>query len=1031
MNKKLGILLRSSFFSILLLLLMSLPATPLAAQSTPIPITSLCTDNSVMKWNSVAANGTTFTMTKDCYTKIGGNNGQLEMPAGKTFTIVGAGFTIYPSDKARYANHSGSGTAFLFGRASGVSGKGNNLTLRNVTISGGGTARIAAGKPDPALNAGHANITLDNVTFQNTRGGAIRKFGAGKITIKNSTFSGNQVGGQGSANEGAAITMGGTSELVLQNLFTAKTNTGGRGAIFIASTASLDIDDLGCLDLAGNTNSSSAAADIYPALIGALKTQWDGTQRKATDNCDANTAPATATPVTPTATPVTPTATPVTPTATPVTPTPTPVTRPDCRDDSTVMGWNPDAASGMTFTMTKDCTTTDGTNLRYLEVGSGKTFTINGAGFTIYAAGKSFYNDVGTAFGFEGGSNITLTLRNLTIEGGGDAASPEGGDPDPAIVVKNGNLILDGVTIRQTRGGAIRVTGSGKVTLKNSKLNNNRVSGTNSANEGAAITMGGTSELILQNLLTAKNNRGGQGAIYVKTGASINIDALGCKDVSGNQNAGGTNAAISFNTEPAGFRAAWNGKQRKSVDNCDENTTPTPTATPVTPTPVTPTPVTPTPVTPAATTPPGGGSSTRPSCRDASVMAWNSAAASGTTFTMKRDCDITKTTSDVHTLYVGSGKTFTIDGAGFTIYAADKALFNDRGTVFNFDGGSNITLHLRNLTIEGGGDAASPIGSDPDPAIVVRGGTVTLNGVTIQNTRGGAIRIAGSGKAILKNSTFNGNQVSGTGSANEGTVVTVYNGGRLYLQGLFTAKNNTGGQSALYIQTGGVLDIYDLSCIDVSGNFDSGGTAATVWQQGSIPTTLRTLWQGKDRKSTDNCDASTASTDTRPGSDPAPPAVPTATPTPVPPPPAPVATPAAPSSDQLALAMAMADVNYGRRVKGTLGLERSAYYHKDSSGVLMLQIYRVDGDSSGHWVMNVSQAAIDAVSGAGCVASSPDGRFAVRVWADRNITISDGPDQEGKIFHNTLQGGVNGPVIATQTTYSSTPPGVGCPGYIG
>ncbi len=426
---------------------------------------------------------------------------------------------------------------------------------------------------------------------------------------------------------------------------------------------------------------------------------------------------------------------------------------------------------------------------------------------------------------------------------------------------------------------------------------------------------------------------------------------------------------------------------------------------------------------------------------DASVMGWNPSAASGTTFTMTKDCTITKTTSDVHTLYVRTGKTYIIDGAGYTINAADKALFNDRGTVFNFDSASNITLHLRNLTIEGGGDAATPAGSDPDPAIVVRGGTVTLNGVTIQNTRGGAIRIAGNGKAILKNSTFNGNQVSGTGAANEGTVVTVYNGGRLYLQGLFTAKNNTGGQSALYMQTGGVLDIYDLSCIDVSGNFDSGGTGATVWQQGSIPANLRTLWQGKDRKSTDNCDATTASTDTRPGSDPAPPAVPTSTAT---------ATPAAPSNggngaagdggqtsmtmdaeDPMDKKMAMADSNYNRRIKGTLGSDRSAYYLSNSGGALVLQIYRVDDKSVGHWVMNVSQAAIDALSGAGCVASSPDGHYAVRVWADGNITISAGPDRESKVFHNTLKGGVNGAVISTETTHSNTPPGVGCPGYSG
>ena len=456
---------------------------------------------------------------------------------------------------------------------------------------------------------------------------------------------------------------------------------------------------------------------------------------------------------------------------------------------------------------------------------------------------------------------------------------------------------------------------------------------------------------------------------------------------------------------------------------------------------------------------------------DASVMGWNPSAASGTTFTMTKDCTITKTTSDVHTLYVRTGKTYIIDGAGYTINAADKALFNDRGTVFNFDSASNITLVLRNLTIEGGGDAATPTGSDPDPAILVRNGTVILDGVTIQNTRGGAIRIRNSGKVILKNSTFTGNRVSGTGAAAEGTVVTIYSGGRLFLQGLFTAKNNVGGQSAIYERNGGAIDIYDLGCKDVSGNADLNGEAANYWNQAGIPDkTWVDLWIPKPTKTANSCGTSTASTTARPGSAAAPPAIPTSTPvptttatpvtptpvtpTPVTPTPvtpgattapvtpaptpvtpgattAPVTPAPTPAGDQLALAMAKADVNYGRRVKGTLGSDRSAYYHKDSGGALVLQIYRVDGDSSGHWVMNVSQAAIDALSGPACVASSPDGRYAVRVWADRNITISAGPDRESKVFHNTLKGGVNGPVIATETTYSSTPPGVGCPGYSG
>ena len=439
------------------------------------------------------------------------------------------------------------------------------------------------------------------------------------------------------------------------------------------------------------------------------------------------------------------------------------------------------------------------------------------------------------------------------------------------------------------------------------------------------------------------------------------------------------------------------------------------------------------------TTGPLVAQSSRPSCtQDQSVMSWSQSAANGTTFTMTKDCEIDKDGSERARVLWLRGRSFTIDGAGYTIYAADKAPFAEFGTAFGFDNGTSNSLTLRNLTIEGGG-TARVAASEPDPAIVVRDGTLVLDGVTIRNTRGGAIRIVGAGKVLLKNSTFTGNQISGTGAATEGSVVTVYSGGRLFLQNLFTAKNNTGGRGAVYVRTGGAIDIYDMGCHDTAGNQDDTPQAAALLLQAGHPTEFVNLWTGKHKTTSNNCDANTASTTTanRPGADPTPP--PTPVPTPIP-----ASTPAVGGGNgnsgaqttmgmggEMDMKMSMADSNHSWRIKGTVGSDRSAYYRKDSGGVPLLQIYRVDSSSVGHWVMNVSQAAIDAVSGAGCVAASPDGRYALRVWADGNITISDGPDQEGKIFHNTLKGGVNGPVIATQTTYSSTPPGMGCPGYMG
>ncbi len=389
----------------------------------------------------------------------------------------------------------------------------------------------------------------------------------------------------------------------------------------------------------------------------------------------------------------------------------------------------------------------------------------------------------------------------------------------------------------------------------------------------------------------------------------------------------------------------------------------------------------------------------RPNCfTDSSVFtpAWNPDAAATTTFTMTKNCQ----TTNADYLEIRQDKSFTIEGGGFTIFAAAKARYSTVGTVFGFEDGRERMLTLRNLTIEGGGTetGASRTDNTPDPAIVSTSAILVLEDVTIQNTRGGAIRMVADpiepdrvGKITLKNVKLIGNQVSGAGADTQGAAITIDHG-ELVLQNLFTLKTNTGGVGAIHLKAGATLDIDTLYCLDVSGNQNAAGTASDIHP--ALTAELQTLWDGKPTVTNDNCDENTAST--------------------------------ASDGD----GGGMPGLAEDGRISGMIG-SASAYFLVNRGGVLVLRIYRVDDKSVGHWVMDVAQTAVDAVSGAGCVASSPDGRYAVRVWADGNVTVSDGPDMENKIFHNTLRGGLTPAVISTETTYSSTPPGVGCPGYIG
>ena len=86
-----------------------------------------------------------------------------------------------------------------------------------------------------------------------------------------------------------------------------------------------------------------------------------------------------------------------------------------------------------------------------------------------------------------------------------------------------------------------------------------------------------------------------------------------------------------------------------------------------------------------------------------------------------------------------------------------------------------------------------------------------------------------------------------------------------------------------------------------------------------------------------------------------------------------------------------------------------------------LEIWEVTSDSAGKFLLRVTQPQANAAAPGSLIASTPDGRVAVRLELDRNITISMGPDPEGKIHHVTLQYNLHGPVIATAVTYGGPP----------
>ena len=91
-----------------------------------------------------------------------------------------------------------------------------------------------------------------------------------------------------------------------------------------------------------------------------------------------------------------------------------------------------------------------------------------------------------------------------------------------------------------------------------------------------------------------------------------------------------------------------------------------------------------------------------------------------------------------------------------------------------------------------------------------------------------------------------------------------------------------------------------------------------------------------------------------------------------------------------------------------------------------VHVYGIDGNSQGHFLLSVTQSEIDAIA-AGQVKTTEDGRVAVMVGENRDVSFAMGPNEEGKVHYANLQADLNGPVVSTFTTHTDIPPGVVAP----
>ena len=92
---------------------------------------------------------------------------------------------------------------------------------------------------------------------------------------------------------------------------------------------------------------------------------------------------------------------------------------------------------------------------------------------------------------------------------------------------------------------------------------------------------------------------------------------------------------------------------------------------------------------------------------------------------------------------------------------------------------------------------------------------------------------------------------------------------------------------------------------------------------------------------------------------------------------------------------------------------------------LALDIYGIGEDSRGYFLLRVTQAQIDAAGSGALVSSTEDGRVAVHVEDDGHITVSMGPNDEGKVHHLTIKDNAGGSVIGTVDTIGGRPGAAG------
>lgn len=88
-----------------------------------------------------------------------------------------------------------------------------------------------------------------------------------------------------------------------------------------------------------------------------------------------------------------------------------------------------------------------------------------------------------------------------------------------------------------------------------------------------------------------------------------------------------------------------------------------------------------------------------------------------------------------------------------------------------------------------------------------------------------------------------------------------------------------------------------------------------------------------------------------------------------------------------------------------------------------LEIWGTGPLERSHYLLRVTQREVDAVAPGQRIASSDDGRIVMRVERDGHITLSMGPDQEGKVHHVTLEHTLSGRIIASAVSYGGPPGG--------